>query len=107
MLDTNKPAPVWRQGGIGGNVIADFDGFQVSFLADAQMGGGPLALASALRGFSGDDESETALIVDGCYYILNGDFRAEYEALASQGVAACIEFFKSKPELHSSWSEQP
>ena len=52
--------------------------------------------------------SETALIQrtkDGHnYYILNGDFRTQYEALVPRGWQACLDFYNSKPELHSSWS---
>lgn len=39
------------------------------------------------------------------YWILNGDFRKEYEALINQGIEACLEFYKSKKkEFGSSWT---
>ena len=55
--------------------------------------------------FKADDGSvETALVKNGKYYILNGDFRKEYEEIIDKGFSACKKFFDSKPELHSSWS---
>ena len=58
---------------------------------------------------SDDDSCETALVkrVGGHkrFYILNGDFRKEYEKLVSKGFKACMEFFRSKEKEHkSSWS---
>ncbi len=54
-------------------------------------------------------DGETA-IVDGTdgisdrYFILNGDFRSEYEALVPEGIEACIRFYKSHPDKWSSYS---
>jgi hypothetical protein len=52
----------------------------------------------------GDEGEETALVKDGNYYILLGDFRDEYEQLIDEGFEACKKFFDSKPELRGSWS---
>lgn len=60
---------------------------------------------ATLPGFASDGGGdETAIVKDGKFYILNGDFRKEYEELVDQGFDACYNFFKSKPELKSSWS---
>ena len=49
---------------------------------------------------------ETALNVDGIYYILNGDFRKEYEAVFAKGKRACLEVYNSNKENYRScWSE--
>ena len=52
-------------------------------------------------------DSETALITKepwGCL-ILNGDHRKEYEDLVDQGYEACYNYYVSKSEQKSSWSE--
>lgn len=84
-------------GGMGGNVYMECDGFGVSYNASPGFG---------FSLFSGDGGSdETALCVDGDFYIMNGDFRREYaEQADAGGIDACLRFFASKPELLSSWS---
>lgn len=47
---------------------------------------------------------ETAIRANSKWYILNGDFRKEYEGLAHLGIQACIDFFYSQPEHKSNWS---
>lgn len=51
---------------------------------------------------------ETALIVNSAkrkYFILNGDWRAEYEHLAPKGLDACMEFYlANEAEFGSRWS---
>lgn len=37
--------------------------------------------------------------------IINGDWRKEYEALVPKGYQACLDFYHSKSEFRSSWSE--
>lgn len=82
-----------------GNVYLDCGDFGISYNANPGMGISMLA---------GDGcGGETALVVDHAFYILNGDFRDEYAALAAQGLDACLRFFASKPELVSSWSRSP
>ena len=61
-------------------------------------------------GFDGDLPSgeEIALIKDKKYYILNGDFRKEYLALAPLGFDACMKFFLENVAEHgSTWSDEP
>ena len=49
---------------------------------------------------------ETALCNGQNFYILNGDFRKDYEELIEKGFDACKEFFDSKKEEYiSSWSD--
>ncbi len=45
---------------------------------------------------------ETALVADGEFYILNGDWRKEYEKISSKKKA--LEFFRSKREFINPWS---
>jgi hypothetical protein len=69
------------------------------------------------RGISfweGDNKSEeTALAKETCkecgthYYILNGDFRKEYQKLISKGFNACLKFYNSKKaKYNSSWTTE-
>lgn len=60
-------------------------------------------------GFLKSDEgsSETALYIDGEFYILNGDFRKQYKTAASSGdkVANCIGVYQNyKKKYRSTWS---
>jgi hypothetical protein len=79
------------------------DGFNISYLPSSK---------STIKIFSGDNggTEETAIVFrhpeldENIYLILNGDFRADYRELVPQGLEACIKFYLSKPELHSSWS---
>lgn len=52
--------------------------------------------------FSGDEDTETALCTGGSYFILNGDHRKEYAKCKT--LKDAMKYFKSKPELKSSWS---
>jgi hypothetical protein len=55
--------------------------------------------------FGGDsDEPETALVIDGKYFILNGDFREEYRKAAEGGIEAMMAVFTSNPDKHSTWT---
>ena len=62
--------------------------------------------------FASDDGlAETALVVKepdrNKYFILNGDWRKEYEERYPLGLALCLDFFKSKMNEHiSSWSDR-
>lgn len=79
-----------------GNYILKAEDFFISY--NPNPGG-------MISSFAGDDGSvETAIVKGENYYILNGDFREEYEALVDEGFDVCYNFFLSKPELKSSWS---
>ena len=64
----------------------------------------PCADMGILRSDTGG--AETALILDGKFYILNGDFREAYiKAYEQGGVDACIALYAKECEEHgSSWS---
>lgn len=61
-----------------------------------------------LKGFkileSDTGGSETALVIDGNYYVLNGDFREEFRAMANIDVAKCVDVFENNRDSISSWS---
>ncbi len=84
-------------GGIAGNVLLICAGFKISYNADPGMG---------MNFFAGDfGGDETAILAEGKFFILNGDFRREYaEAADKGGLNACLMYFASKPDLISSWS---
>lgn len=50
--------------------------------------------------------SETALVKDDQYFILNGDFRPEYEAVIDLGFEACLQVYKNNLSHKSSWSNE-
>lgn len=84
------------------NFILRGDGFKISYNPDTQS-------STIIDCFSGDKNAdgsyqETALLYKGNFYILNGDFRKEYEELVPKGYQACYDFFLSKSEFKSSWS---
>jgi hypothetical protein len=88
----------WKK--LNHNYILEGDGFFVSFIpSNANPWLGTI--------FNGDrpDGMETAIVKDGKYYILNGDFRKDYEKLVDKGFNACKKFFdKNEDESGSSWS---
>lgn len=79
------------------NRQAVYDDFMTSFMPWHNKGMGPES-----------KDGETALMHDGNYYILNGDWMLSYAELAPQGYDACFSFFCRKyPEFGSSWSNKP
>lgn len=79
------------------NQYAYYDGYMTSYLPWHNQGMGP-----------DSKDGETALIKDGKYYILNGNWMLTYSELASKGFQACLDFFLSKaPHFASSWSNYP
>ncbi len=96
MADTKKAT--WQSSGrISGNKVLETDDFYLSYTTGSGM--------TIIPMFGSDEGSdETALVVDGKFYILNGDFRREYEALVPKGVDACMAFFKKHKSQASSWS---
>lgn len=88
---------------MGHNMVLIGKGFFISYNPNA---GG--SIFDMMLGESGLYE-ETALCVDDessivgtSYYILNGDFRKEYEALLPKGLKACLKFYKSKRKEYGS-----
>lgn len=79
------------------NMVLDGDGFYISYNPS------PCSLISMFRSDTGG--AETALCVtEREYYILNGDFRKEYEE-AFPDLQECQEVYeKLKGEYRSSWS---
>lgn len=87
----------WQSSPDQPNEILDCGGFYVSYNPNTFLRG-------KLFAGDGEDGRETALISpDHRYYILNGDFREQYFALAPDGFDACFTFFKARNE-HSSWT---
>ena len=79
-----------------GNVVLRRDGFFVSYMANS--------ITMGIVSFESDANlPETALVKDGNYYILNGDFRKEYEGMESW--EECFDFYEINSKKHkSSWS---
>ena len=78
------------------NHHADYGDFFTSFMPWHDQGMGPET-----------KDGETALVREGSYYILNGDWMLTYAELAPQGWDACFAFFCRKyPQFGSSWSNR-
>ena len=63
----------------------------------------PMPLYNAAISWQSDNGSnETALCYDGKYFILNGDFRSDYEKIIDKGFNVCMKFYLSKRDKHIS-----
>lgn len=89
---------IWKSFGGGGHVVLEADDFYISYNP---------APCEGIPSFGPDTSvGETALVSDGTYWILNGDWRKEYEAVYEQGFDACLAVYKAnKAKYKSSWSE--
>ena len=93
----------WKPGpGRSGNLVLEGKGYHISYLP--KNGSIGILIPSFASDGNGD---ETALCVDGNYYILNGDFRKEYEKVINKGLSACMKVFEAHPNQISSWSDCP
>lgn len=83
--------------GISTNYLLKGDGFYISYNPQPCKG-------SRVWG-SDDGQPETALVKDGVFRILNGDFRKKYSKRIDS-FDECLEFFNSKKDsCVSSWSD--
>jgi len=55
---------------------------------------------------SDDGGSETALVIDGVFLILKGDWRKEYVEAANEDIASCVDVFLNNREHISTWSTE-
>jgi hypothetical protein len=60
------------------NVLTKYDGWAVSYLPDQ---------SSSILDFEKDSQDETALLVGGGYFILNGNWQAQYAGCKNLGDA--------------------
>lgn len=101
-----------------GNYILDAGSFMISYrdnCGDASIfqQDAVTAIQAIFFGHAmiGDVDEETALHLRGSdkYFVLNGDWRTDYEKLIEQGYEACLAFFKEKrSEGHaSSLTDEP
>ena len=85
-----------RLGGFSPHFILEGEGFYVSYNP------------SVYGGLLNEPTEETALVKDGeekAYYILNGDFRKQYEKLVPRGFCVCYGFYLINKGLYGSkWS---
>lgn len=103
---TDKPleaTPLWIQTGHG-NSIVEGEGYYLSY--NPRIGSGlinVMGMALGIEDRSGDDE--TALYVESTnkWYILNGDFRKEYERC--ENLDECLLVYEAHKDNHrSDWS---
>ena len=90
------------------NMILQGKDFYLSYNPDTKRSKVGNAMDSLINMFSGKDDGgeETALCKDDIFYILNGDFRKEYEKLFPKGFKGCKKFFDSKKKYQSSFSTE-
>jgi hypothetical protein len=99
------------------NEVLQGDGFYISYNSHTGRHAYSSVLTvvgNILKKLHGDGKylkngEETALVLESlngrrAFYILEGDFRKEYEKLLDKGFETCKKFYDSKPELHSNWS---
>ena len=91
----------WEKTGMLGsqNYVLEGDGFYISYNPDLN--------ASYFGSSFGSDNGgpETALCRDGNFYILNGDWRKQYEKLVPLGWDPCKQFYNQQSaHAESSWS---
>lgn len=69
-----------------------------------KIDGKDFTISFAVTG-SGPDGTETALIKDGKYYILNGNWIEQYRPLVAEGYKACKKLFDDNKDEHINfWS---
>lgn len=82
------------------NFILEGNGFFLSYNP---------SLCDGMAFFSPDTLLEETALVDTStddykYFILNGDFREEYESVVAEGFEACFGVYTKHNDKHSSWS---
>lgn len=83
------------------NSFLEGDGFYISFNGCPWIG---------FSFFASDNNAEETAIVklgkkENKFYILNGDFRKEYEKLIDKGFKSCLKFYKENIKHKSFWSD--
>ena len=48
--------------------------------------------------------AETALCIDGQYFVLNGDYRDEFTTAANQNITTCVDVYERNKVHRSTWS---
>ena len=99
----------WKK--LSDNEVLNGKGFYISYNSDtstSKMGLGMFLnkLGGLMGGLEDDGRAETALVKKGkknVFYILNGDFRKQYEKLFPS-FNKCLKFFMENKENWSKWS---
>ena len=85
---------------VTGNLLLKAKDFYISYASAVS-----LSVMGEIMGSDGGG-AETALYKDGDFYILNGDFRKEYEKLVPLGFDECLKFHNEQKKFNkSSWSD--
>lgn len=93
---------LWEQT-MRGNLVLRGDCFYVSYNAFRD----PLSLVLAKFGLGPEtDKGETALVVGDSYFILNGDFRQEYEAAMLSVESAMEVYLRNRSQHGSCWTSE-
>lgn len=98
---------VWFRGETGVNIMLygdDKESWWISYNSSSIKTFGKRS--SFLSDLSNETDNETAIVSRHGYHILNGDWREEYENIIDDGLEACLRFYASKPDYHSSWTDE-
>ena len=106
----------WKDHGV--NEVLEGKGFYISFrlgsVAPSELADAIGKIVQILGGEGSNYKDETALVCElfpnmvNPYFILNGDFRKDYEGIIDQGWDACYAFWLSQQEdCISEWSHEP
>jgi len=88
-----------------GNEVLNFDWGYISYNPDTSTGNPMAGFFSMLGDSLGiDSEEETALVIDGKFKILKGDFRREYEKCRNKEEA--LEIYNKNIDQKSDWSTE-
>ena len=108
---TKKITPKWDiihnpfTGGVN-NFVLEGNGFHISYNPNTGSTMVGKMMDEILNIFSPAEKKgggeETALCKDEKFYILNGDFRKEYEKLVPKGFDACYKFYLKNKEKYGS-----
>ena len=86
-----------------GNVVLETDNLRVSYNPNTQPHPFVDGFLAPLLGQQSSGLEETALKIDDVWYILNGDFRAEYEQAFPDPIA-CLDVYHRNIQHRSNWS---
>lgn len=85
------------------NYVLRHEDFSLSYNPKTGVGNPIAELASRMTGAQ-NRLAETALRVDGIWYILNGDFREEYSEAYDKGLKAVMAVYYKNIAHRSEWS---
>lgn len=93
----------------GVRLVATSSGMLPVTVPNSVMDGDGFYVSHNDRDYASYGCETTALVVGQMekFYILKGDHRTAYAVLIGQGFEACLDYFKSQPDLKHTYSDTP